>query len=389
MGRVNRLFLDSTTIYTGYGDNGTTLLGAHRSTDNGMTWISMNSGLTGGQLLANEFVRIDSGIMLGTGQGVWLSTNEGQSWSPRNVGLPQVSFRNVRAMAVQGSDVYITIDTSPGGFLTTNRGIAWTTRSGSPGESPILVHNSAMYSTGFVEVRKSTNRGSTWTSISSGLPATLYGTQVIAVNNTLFVSSNEAGVYRSTNDGASWSAANSGLSGTALYVTSIAGNPSLLLAGTNFDGVFLSTNQGVSWIPANQGLTSTWIRWLAIRPPYAFAATDPSGGSGGVWRRLLTELVTSVDGDVESTPRIAALHQNYPNPFNPATTITFELPRQGYTVLRVHDVLARNVATLVDGVLPAGIHRHAFDASTLGSGVYFYHLEFQGSITTRKLMLLK
>jgi len=387
--RVNRMLLDSTSIYAGYGDNGTSLLGAYRSTDCGLTWISMNNGLTGGQLLATDFARIDSGIMLGTGQGVWFSSNEGQSWFPRNVGLPPVSFRNVRAMAVIGSDVYITIDTSPGGFLTTNRGLSWVTRSGSPGESPILVHNSAMYTTGYVEVRKSTNIGTSWTSISGGLPSILYGTQVIAVNETLYVSSNEGGVYRSTNDGGEWTAVNNGLTGTALYVMSIAGNPSLLLAGTNFDGVFLSIDHGITWGVANQGLTSTWIRWLAIRPPYAFAATDPSGGSGGIWRRLLTDFVTSAGGGTEAVPLTFSLDQNYPNPFNPKTEIRFSIQQTGLTSLKVYDLLGSEVTTLVEEVKWPGVYSVSFDAMGLSTGVYLYRLKAGPFSSTKKLILLK
>jgi hypothetical protein len=76
-GRVQRMLLDQTTIYAAYSGNSPALLGAHRSTDNGLSWTSMNDGLSGGQLEATEFAQIDSGILLGTYQGVWLSSDQG------------------------------------------------------------------------------------------------------------------------------------------------------------------------------------------------------------------------------------------------------------------------------------------------------------------------
>jgi photosystem II stability/assembly factor-like uncharacterized protein len=383
-GRVNRLFLDSTSIYAAYGD-----VGAHRSTDNGTSWISMNNGLTGGQLIANDLCQIDSGMMIGTGQGVWFTTDLGQNWAARNTGLPSVSFRNVSAMAVLGTNVYLNISTSTNGFFSTNRGLSWVSRGNNGGEtSPILVRNSAMYVTGYVEVRKSTNNGTSWTSISGGLPSQLYGTQVIAVNETLYVSSNAEGIYRSTNNGGSWMARNNGLTGTALYVMSIAGNSSMLLAGTMSDGVFLSTNGGGSWLPVNQGLTSMWIRCLAIQPPYAYAATDPSSGSGRIWRRLLSDFVTSVDGET-GVPDRFELGKNYPNPFNPSTTIQYSLPLKGHVTLKVYDALGKEVASLVSEVKNPGAYSVKWDASRVASGVYFYRLQAGSFVETKKLVLLR
>jgi hypothetical protein len=388
-GRVHRMLLDQTTIYAAYSGNSPALLGAHRSTDNGLSWISMNNGLIGGQLEAMDFAQVDSGIMLGTGQGVWLSTSQGSSWSARNSGLPSESFRSVRAMAALGNDVYITIETSTNGYLSTNRGLSWVTRPGAAGDSRILVHNGAMYTTGYVEVRKSTNSGTSWTSISGGLPSILYGTQVVAVNDTLYVSSNSEGIYRTTNGGSSWHPVNNGLTGTALYATAIAGNGSILLAGTNFDGVFLSTNRGGSWLAVNQGLTSNWITCLAIRPPYAYAGTDPFGGSGGVWRRLLTDFVTSVEGEAGITPARFALGQNYPNPFNPSTTITYDLPKDSRVSLNLYNILGQEVATLVNEEQKAGYRSVQWNASNVPSGVYFYRIQAGDFVASKRLLMLK
>lgn len=92
-----------------------------------------------------------------------------------------------------------------------------------------------------------------------------------------------------------------------------------------------------------------------------------------------------------------ALQQNYPNPFNPATTISFSLPLRSFVSLKVFDVLARAVSTLVSEELPPGTYATVWEASGLPSGVYFYRLQARqtsdrqsGSFTeTKKLILLR
>ena len=88
-------------------------------------------------------------------------------------------------------------------------------------------------------------------------------------------------------------------------------------------------------------------------------------------------------------PKSYALWQNYPNPFNPTTTIKYDLPFEGHVILKVYDVLGREVITLVDDIKDAGFKSVTFDASGLASGVYLYQLKSDGFVQTRKLMLLR
>jgi hypothetical protein len=57
--------------------------------------------------------------------------------------------------------------------------------------------------------------------------------------------------------------------------------------------------------------------------------------------------------------------------------------------LIVYDFLGREIKTLVSESLQAGSYESAFDASGLGSGVYFYKLEADGFSETKKMILLK
>ncbi len=83
------------------------------------------------------------------------------------------------------------------------------------------------------------------------------------------------------------------------------------------------------------------------------------------------------------------LRQNYPNPFNPSTVIEFSAPTAGNASLKVYDVLGREVAVLLDGFVDAGNYSIKFDATVLGSGVYFYRLMVNGSSISRKMQISK
>ncbi len=78
---------------------------------------------------------------------------------------------------------------------------------------------------------------------------------------------------------------------------------------------------------------------------------------------------------------------NYPNPFNPSTTIRFALPKDSHVVLKVYDMLGREMMTLVDGEREAGYHEVKVDGTRLGSGVYLYRIT-AGEFTSVKKMLL-
>jgi uncharacterized delta-60 repeat protein len=88
-------------------------------------------------------------------------------------------------------------------------------------------------------------------------------------------------------------------------------------------------------------------------------------------------------------PSSFALEQNYPNPFNPTTIISWQLPVSGHIVLKIYDILGREITTLVNGVKPAGNYTTTFDASRLSSGVYFYSLKAGNFYQVKKMILLK
>ena len=83
------------------------------------------------------------------------------------------------------------------------------------------------------------------------------------------------------------------------------------------------------------------------------------------------------------------LKQNYPNPFNPVTTIEFTLKESSVVSLRVFDILGREVKSVINEMLEAGIHQVEFNGGDLESGIYFYEIQAGNFRDVKKLILLK
>jgi len=88
-------------------------------------------------------------------------------------------------------------------------------------------------------------------------------------------------------------------------------------------------------------------------------------------------------------PDKAQLEQNYPNPFNPATKIRYSLSKAGLVTLKVYDLMGEEVETLINEHKNIGIYEVSFDAANLPSGVYFYKIQADNYIETRKMLLIK
>jgi hypothetical protein len=59
------------------------------------------------------------------------------------------------------------------------------------------------------------------------------------------------------------------------------------------------------------------------------------------------------------------------------------------TIVKVFDLLGREVTTLVNEVKSPGRYTVDFDGSNLASGVYFYRLQAGDFTQTKRLLLLK
>ena len=106
------------------------------------------------------------------------------------------------------------------------------------------------------------------------------------------------------------------------------------------------------------------------------------------WNQTLP-LITNVEPGLNNTPEKYTLSQNYPNPFNPTTTIEYKTPTKGLVILKVYDILGKEIATLVNEVKRAGSYTVEFSGSNLPSGTYFYRLEAGDDLDVKKMLLIK
>jgi endo-1,4-beta-xylanase len=98
----------------------------------------------------------------------------------------------------------------------------------------------------------------------------------------------------------------------------------------------------------------------------------------------------STDVRVLSTDRMNfALGQNYPNPFNATTRISYTIDKTGPVCLAVYNLRGESVAVLVDDIQPAGHHSLSFNASALAAGMYWYRIQSNGNVESKRLLLIK
>ncbi len=79
----------------------------------------------------------------------------------------------------------------------------------------------------------------------------------------------------------------------------------------------------------------------------------------------------------------------YPNPFNPDVTIPFSINRSMATRVSVFDIAGHEVAVLHDGIMDAGQHLLEWKADNYSSGVYFIQIQANGTVSTKKAILMK
>jgi trimeric autotransporter adhesin len=108
-----------------------------------------------------------------------------------------------------------------------------------------------------------------------------------------------------------------------------------------------------------------------------------------LWSNIATGIVRN-----ETVADKFVLSQNYPNPFNPVTNIKFALPTSGFVNLNVYDITGKEVNSLINNQMSAGVYTVNFNGANLSSGTYMYKIIFKSINGTvyndiKKLMLVK
>jgi len=296
--------------------------GVFFSIDDGTTWNTINDGLALPTSIYS-IITYEMDVFIGSNEGVFVLSGDEQSWKPLNQNFPH------------GARPY-------NGILASNE------------ERIIAACDDGMYLT--------RDKGETWTLLDTR-------TEVLclALNEScIFVATNN-GICVSKDEGASWSC-DGDLPNVRVQTLLTIG--SIVLAGTERLGVFLSTDDGDTWSSFNNGLPDTVTVYdLGVSTDRILAGID----HGGVWSIPLSGVTGIINDKYHDMSCNVHLLGNYPNPFSQSTTIPFNIERSGRVSLVVYDVLGREILTLVDGYLTAGMHHYVLN-TRLPRGMYMYLL---------------
>lgn len=350
---------------------------------------------------SNLFIGSDSGIYRSSDGIKWNRIfsvpNASAGWAPYSVSaLDSIIFT-----WVGGGEFYISTDNGlswdfiENGDLDNVAGYG-TTVAIAPGTNPFMKEYCLVgfiYG-GFVEyyINQKTWNYSNWNS-SNFQPGDIYA---FAVDNTNLFALTNLNIYLSTDAGANWTSIASGPTTNSNTAIAVSGT-NLFVGATGSGGIFLLTTNSTNWLAVDSGLTNKNICVLTIKNDTLYTLINDSthhDSTGyhiytGIWKKSLSEMITAIRDNENSLSTRFFLSQNYPNPFNPSTTIKYQIPKNAHVVIKLYDVVGRELRTLVNQEQRAGYYKYTLDASRLPSGVYFYGLQAGSYSETKKLLLLK
>ncbi len=376
-------FLNSQTGWT-CGSNGALFM----TTSGGVNWISKNAGTAPGVSLSTIlFINDNTGYFCGgkadsLNNGIVRKTIDGgQNW---NTVLNDTLYFNSMSFADAntgwaGGDY--------GGIKkTTDGGMSWiqfnTTLSSR--EMDIKFLNA---STGIVcgdVVLRTTNGGFEWTNVLY----TSSGSYIHFVDqNTGYLKHGNINpiMLRTTNAGLNWSSTLPAMVSGAFYSFYFSTVQTGWLCGRGM--IKQTTNGCQTWQLQPNPLP------LAFLYSVCFVNNNEGwvvGASGVIMHTRTSGIgITQISTNI---PSGYLLGQNYPNPFNPVTKIRFQIPvgnGRDRSIMKIYDVIGREISTLVNEILSPGTYEVNWDASNYPSGAYFYRLSTGNFIQTKKMVVLK
>jgi photosystem II stability/assembly factor-like uncharacterized protein len=370
--------------------------GTFRSSNGGNSWTPVASL----PYMVEQFAEHPNGNLFAThGGNLYRSTDRGISWTSRPIN-DNFSYPYYLAIdsfgTVFASGSYSTLPSmwsAPRIWRTTDEGLMWTIVS-SPSPSGLFWYPKAFlrspqghffacfwgYSSSLF--LRSIDDGVTWIEIANGFPSNDYATTLLSTStDQIFAGTSSHGLFMSTDDGTNWYPTNFGLTDINAIAVNRFGH---LFIGTNSAGVFRSNDGGNEWFTINSNLPDLCVLSLSIDTDgYLLVGTR----SCGVWRSLSP--TTDVHYFSHDTPFFFSLYQNYPNPFNPITTIKFQIPSTSFVILKVFDLLGKELSTLVNEKKSAGEYQVLWNGHGFSSGVYFYRLTANDFVETKRFVLLK
>ncbi len=254
--------------------------GIFRSTDNGESWVRINTELTS-ENIYSLIINHRGEIFAGQDYGghVFRSTDNGATWTQAGLTTNYIS-----AITVNGAgDLFVGTRYDNGAFRSTDNGDSWTLLTLSVSSVFALAVNGDgdIFAGTDAGVFRSTDNGDSWTQHLTGLISTYVQSFAFNAAGDVFAGTG-SGVFRSTDNGDSWTQTN--LSDIFVDPLLITDNGDLF-AGTGY-GIYHSSDNGDSWAPIGTGLTNPNVAALAVNGSGDLFAGVVEGvhGFGGIFR---------------------------------------------------------------------------------------------------------
>jgi len=357
--------------------------GVYRSIDDGKNWTLLNAGFGIFRSLA---INSRGEIFVGThyAGGVLRSADNGETWKSAGNFLPYPF--EVPSLAVNSED-HIFVGTNEGVFRSTDDGDHWLRVLNHYVRCFVFNSKGQIFAGTFGQgVFRSMDEGESWT-VTALTDAEVYDLTINSKGH-LFAATWGRGILQSTDNGDSWRPIkiNNGLFDNYILAIAINSNDEIFAStyeefysGRRMGNIFYSSDNGINWTEFNTGSDSYAYSLIIDANGYIFAGTE----NYGVFRSVQS---TTPNKNLSMK---YFLKQNYPNPFNSSTKIGFSLPYPGLVTLKVYDTLGREIATILQGEHCDYQHEVEWNAAGFASGVYFYRLRAGDFLQTRKLTILR
>jgi photosystem II stability/assembly factor-like uncharacterized protein len=350
--------------------------GVYLTSDKGESWVHSNTGI--GNAFVSALLTLDADIYACTYKRlnsdmnaqiidgkVCVSHDSGTTWTSANFELD--SNKIVLGLTAVDSVLFaFTLDS--GNYVSTDKGKNWLTIDKGInfrevirlGNNLTAIDNSLKN----YKVYKSIDNGIHWELVSS-VPKGIYLHSMINLGDYLLAGSSE-GFYFSIDSGYTWEQVNNQLKGE--QVVSIVTSGKYLFAASYIKGkVYMSTDRGISWIDVSIGLPDTTIQKLKVFNNDLYVGLE----GRSVWKRPLSEMIPSSVSRQDHTIKFI---QNSPNPFRTLTTISFNLAKRDFVTLDIYDLLGHRIKRLLNKVMDSGLHDIKFDGAGLPKGAYVINL---------------
>jgi photosystem II stability/assembly factor-like uncharacterized protein len=389
-------FINSLTGWIS-GDSGIIL----KTTNSGINWNTQLTGISE-DIQAVFFLNSNTGWALAwilkpdtsgfPGTVILKTTNGGDNWSrsmlaDTNYYYDEVYFLNDQKGFLGGFPEFI-LYTINGGASWNSAGSDSMVTNGLPAHKILFINGQTGYACGGAQdfnglVWKTTNGGLNWTTKVLG-PDTVNDMYIFS-EDTLFAVSGDfkfgANYFKSPDHGLNWENFDLGYLGRITAIDFRTKKEGWMTIGYQ-QKLFLSTDSGYNWTILDPPDDSQLFDIVFADSLNGWAV----GANGAIYKY---NLLADINYQNYSYKNDFNLQQNYPNPFNPKTIINYQLPKPGYILLRIYDVLGNEVATLVNEKQNPGKYKAEFDATNLPSGIYYYRITSDNFSLTRKMVLVK